>query len=273
MVMLMDRAPLERVRKLADGRIAAVARFARSGVYTYNGAEVGRPDLQTVNVYRPESEVFDQTAMASFAHKAITVGHPSQAVTADNWSAHSVGWTEGKIARDGEFVEIPLMLADASAVRAYDSGEARELSAGYTSDLVWGDGVAPDGTSYQATMRQIRGNHIALVPQGRAGSACRIGDSSTGTSSMFNDAEYQLFNSDRGRVIIAQARASHHRKNAYLGDRAPEFTDAQAAMAVKHAAAQEAGAQSLADSSAAQTENLKIAQAAADAARRQRYVR
>jgi len=108
MVMLLDRAPLERVRKLADGRIAAVARFARSGVYTYTGTEVGRPDLATVNVYRPESEVFDQAAMASFGHKAITIGHPTEAVSAGNWKDHSVGWTEGKIARDGEFVEIPL---------------------------------------------------------------------------------------------------------------------------------------------------------------------
>lgn len=251
MVMLMDRAPLERVRKLADGRIAAVARFARSGVYTYTGAEVGRADLSTVNVYRPESEVFDQAAMASFAHKAITVGHPAQAVTADNWSAHSAGWTEGKIARDGEFVEIPLMLADASAVKAYESGEARELSAGYTSELTWGDGVAPDGTVYQATMRHIRGNHIALVSQGRAGSTCRIGDSSTGTNVMFTDAEHQLFNSDEGRNIIAYAKMCHRTSKAWMGDRAPEFTDAQAAEAIKkHVAQYEAGQRAIAEMTA-----------------------
>lgn len=224
MVMLMDRAPLERVRKLADGRIAAVARFARSGVYTYSGAEVGKPHLSSVNVYRPEDEVFSQDAMASFAHKAITVGHPAQAVTADNWSAHSAGWTEGKVARDGEFVEIPLMLADASAVKAYESGQARELSAGYTSELVWGDGVAPDGTSYQATMRQIRGNHIALVPQGRAGSHCRIGDSiSTGAAPMFTDAQLAAFrDSDEGREAVAYARSTHnlnaHRAGPWHGE-------------------------------------------------------
>lgn len=269
MVMLMDRAPLERVRKLEDGRIAAVARFARSGVYTYNGSEVGRPDLSTVNVYRPETEVFDQAAMASFAHKAITVGHPSSDVTAANWKAHSVGWTEGKIARDGEFVEIPLMLADASGVQAYESGQARELSAGYTSDLVWGDGVAPDGTAYQATMRTIRGNHIALVPQGRAGSACRIGDSSIGSLTMFTDAERQLFDSEEGRLIIAQAKMKHVRTHAYLGDRAPQFTDSQAAAAIKRAAAQKAGAQAVIDQSVNDTEAWK---ALAAEARRSRYL-
>ena len=174
-----DRAPLEKVRRLADGRIAAVAKFARSGCYTYSGAEVGRPDLPTVTVYRPDDEVFSADAMASFAHKAITLDHPGEGVTAANWKSVSVGFTEGRVARDGGFIEIPLMLADASAVQAYDTGKARELSAGYQCELVWGDGVAPSGEKFQATQRQIRGNHIALVPQGRAGSQCKIGDSMT----------------------------------------------------------------------------------------------
>lgn len=176
-ITLHDRAPLEKVRRLADGRIAAVAKFARTGCQTYAGAEIGRPDMATVTVYRPESEVFSEDAMASFAHKAITLGHPTDgAVTATNWRKTAVGFTEGRVARDGGFVEIPLMLADAEAVAAYDRG-VRELSAGYKCELIWGDGIAPDGTRYQATQKAIRGNHIALVPQGRAGSDARIGDS------------------------------------------------------------------------------------------------
>lgn len=176
-IQLQDRAPLTRTRKLADGRLAAVARFSRSGVYQYTGAELGRPDLGTVNVYRPESEVFDEAAMASFAHKAITLDHPGEAVTAANWRSTSRGWTEGKVARDGQFVEIPLMLADAEAVTAYESGRATELSAGYSCELIWGDGIAPDGTRYAAKQQRLRGNHIALVARGRAGPACSIGDS------------------------------------------------------------------------------------------------
>lgn len=216
-ITLHDRAPLEKVRRLADGRIAAVAKFARSGCYSYAGSEVGRPDLQAVTVYRPESEVFDQAAMASFAHKAITIDHPAGSVTADNWKTHSVGWTEGKVARDGEFVEIPLMLADASAVRAYDAGK-RELSAGYTCDLTWGDGIAPDGTRYQATMRTLRGNHIAIVGAGRAGSECRIGDSMNNTT--LADAAIT--------AEVARQRSEHDLRFAFMGDRAPTFDEARA---------------------------------------------
>lgn len=208
-----DRAPLEKVRRLADGRIVAVAKFARSGVQQYTGAELGRPDLATVNVYRPESEVFDEAAMASFAHKAITLGHPAGGVTIDNWKQVAAGWTEGKVARDGEYVEIPLILADAEAIRAYDSGAARELSAGYACDFIWGDGVTPSGEPFQATQKKIRGDHIAQVPKGRAGEKARIGD-----SAMTNDI-------DQINLEVAQMRASHTRKFAFMGDRAPPFNE------------------------------------------------
>lgn len=205
-----DRAPLEKVRRLADGRIAAVAKFARSGCYTYSGAEVGRPDLPTVTVYRPDDEVFSADAMASFAHKAITLDHPNEGVTAANWKSVSVGFTEGRVARDGGFIEIPLMLADAAAVDAYETGKARELSAGYQCELVWGDGVSPSGEKFQATQRQIRGNHVALVPQGRAGSQCKIGDSmsSNGSIASVRDAVFGKATLTDAQKLTVDARAN-----------------------------------------------------------------
>ncbi|WP_333605981.1 DUF2213 domain-containing protein [Novosphingobium sp.] len=206
-----DRAPLEKVRRLADGRIAAVAKFARSGCYTYTGAEVGRPDLPSVTVYRPEDEVFSADAMASFAHKAITLDHPSECVTAANWKSVSVGFTEGRVARDGAFIEIPLKLADASAVAAYDSGRARELSAGYSCDLVWEDGVAPDGTRFQAKQTRIRGNHIAQVLAGRAGSECRIGDSmahDNSSTQSVRDAAFGKYRLGDSQKVAIDARAA-----------------------------------------------------------------
>lgn len=181
----VDRAPIESVRRLPDGRLAAVVKFARSGTQTYLGSEVGRPDLSTVTVYRSEDEVFHEDAMASFAHKSITLGHPSEPVTADNWKRLSVGFTEGRVARNGAFLEIPMMVADASAISAIDSGTAKQLSAGYSCELQWGDGVAPDGTPYQAKQVGIKANHIAIVAEARGGPELRIGD--TQKSSVFDE--------------------------------------------------------------------------------------
>ncbi|MDT9702463.1 DUF2213 domain-containing protein, partial [Streptomyces sp. P17] len=88
------------------------ARVARTGIQQYLGSEVGRPDLEVVTVYRPESEVFKADSMASFAHRPITDDHPDEAVTADNWKDYSVGQTGEEIKRDGDFLRVPMMVAD-----------------------------------------------------------------------------------------------------------------------------------------------------------------
>ena len=232
-----DRAPIEKVRRLADGRIAAVAKFARSGCYDYAGAEVGRPDLPKVTVYRSDDEVFSEAAMASFAHKAVTLDHPSEAVSAANWRKVSVGYTEGRVARDGGFVEIPLILADADAVNAYERGTARELSAGYECELVWGDGVAPDGTAFQAKQVGIRGNHLAIVPAGRAGNECRIGDAAT-VSSDTHSSPRDLY-IDRLCDIPEGSTAKARQISQAFADSRPTMTPPTASQAARDAARQQ----------------------------------
>lgn len=176
MLNFTDRAPLSTTRRTSDGYLATVARSVRTGVQLYAGSEVGRPDLATVNVYRPASEVHSADALQSFSHAPVTINHPSVAVTADNWKELAVGEvsTAAQVDSDG-WVSLPLILKDSAAIAAVESGK-RELSAGYTCELVWGDGVAPDGTAYQATQRGIKINHLAIVDKARAGSEARIGD-------------------------------------------------------------------------------------------------
>ena len=174
-MLLIDAADIAGTRITADGYLVADARVARIGVQQYLGVEVGRPDLTTVSVYRPAEEVFKADSLASFAHRPVTVGHPRDAVNAKSWRLHSVGSTGGDIARDGDFVRVPLAVMDADAIQSVQSGK-REVSMGYRCRLEWADGVAPDGKPYQAIQRDININHAAIVPVGRAGSECRIGD-------------------------------------------------------------------------------------------------
>jgi hypothetical protein len=96
-------------------------------------------------------------------------------VDASNWKGLAVGFTDGTVARDGDFVRVPMMVTDAATIAAYDDGKA-ELSAGYDCELEFTAGTTPEGAHYDATMKDIRGNHIAIVDRGRAGSECRIGD-------------------------------------------------------------------------------------------------
>jgi hypothetical protein len=175
MLQFTDRAPITGTKRTADGYLTAVAKSVRTGVQQYLGIELGRPDLAMVGVYRPEDAVFDQASLQSFSHAPVTLNHPTVAVTADNWKELAVGEVSTAARKDGIWLELPLVLKDSAAIAAVESGK-RELSAGYTSELTWADGVAPDGTPYQATMSEIRINHLAIVDKARAGSEARIGD-------------------------------------------------------------------------------------------------
>ena len=180
-MQLFDAVTLGEPRLTRAGYLVADAKIARTGIQLYAGKEVdpenkqGHRDRAIVRVYRPESEVFSTEALASFAHCPITNDHPTEAVSAANWKGLSVGITGNEIARDGDYIRVPMVVMDSAAVAAWKDGK-RELSCGYESKIVFDAGTTPDGEAYDAIQTNIRGNHLAIVARGRAGSECRIGD-------------------------------------------------------------------------------------------------
>lgn len=172
----VDKAAISGTRLTGDGYLVAEVRTARTGIQDYAGYEVGKPEMPIVKVYRPAEEVFSKDSLGSYAHRPVTNDHPREAVTADNWASVAVGQVGDQIARDGEFVRVPLIVMDAAAIKAIESGK-RELSAGYTCDLAFEPGTTPDGQQYDAVQKGIKINHVAIVQYGRAGSEARIGDS------------------------------------------------------------------------------------------------
>lgn len=172
---IVDTVLLGDARVSPEGYLEANARTARTGIQQYLGREVGRPDIPVVNVYRSEDEVFSTSSLQTFSKIPMTNDHPSVAVNAENWRDLAVGVTGDEVLRDGQFLKIGLKITDAGAVKDIRDGK-RELSVGYDTVLIWEDGVAPDGTPYQAKQTQISANHIAIVRQGRAGAEVRIGD-------------------------------------------------------------------------------------------------
>ena len=172
---MTDAATLTGACATDEGYLVANVRTARIGTQDYRGSELDRPDLDTVTVYRDESEVFRKASLQTFGLLPVTDDHPVDLVTADTARMVSVGTTNEEVLRDGEYLRIGIKLTDAATIRKVQDGK-RELSVGYTSELVWGDGIAPDGTAYQARQTNIVGNHIAIVDAGRAGPLARIGD-------------------------------------------------------------------------------------------------
>lgn len=183
-IQFKDALFLDGLKRTRDGYLAASAKVARTGIQLYDGASVGRPDMPVVRVYRPEEEVFSKDAIKSYAHRPVTLGHPSVQVDASNWKEYSVGQTGEDVVRDGEVVRVPMVLMDAAAIKAVDSG-VRELSMGYTAEIDFVDGVTPSGEPYDAIQKNMRMNHLAVVAEARGGSALKIGDSKTkGDSAM-----------------------------------------------------------------------------------------
>lgn len=159
----------------ADGYMKAMPRVARTGIQKYLGVECGRPEMDTVRVYRPEGSVFHNDAMHSYTHLPVTVDHPRSMVSADTWKKHAVGETGDEVVRDGHTVRVPMMLRDAKAIQLVKDGK-RQLSVGYACDLQWADGVTPEGEKYDAIQTNIRGNHLAIVTDARGGPLLTIGD-------------------------------------------------------------------------------------------------
>lgn len=168
-----DTLTVDGMKRTRDGYLVASVRAARTGIQEYAGVEVGKPDMAKVRVYRPETEVFKKDAMASFTTIPVTVDHPNVAVTADNWREYAVGSTGEDIARDGDFIRVPIIVKDAAAIRQIEAGK-RQLSMGYTCDLLWGDGVTPDGLTFNAIQQNLSGNHLAIVSAARGGSFLTI---------------------------------------------------------------------------------------------------
>lgn len=170
-----DAVTVSGTRRTAEGYLIADANAVRTGIQLYAGSEVGKPQMPVVRVYRAEEQVRDANSLRSFSHAPVTLDHPSEMVSADNWKALAVGEVSTEAAWDGNRIRLPLILKDAAAIQAVQGGK-RELSAGYTCDLLWEAGKTPSGEAYDARQTNIRANHVAIVERGRAGSECRIGD-------------------------------------------------------------------------------------------------
>jgi uncharacterized protein len=153
-------------RKRPGGTLVADAHLSRAGVQRYRNSD-GSERIE----YRPESEVFDPESMASFEMLPLTNEHPPDGeVTAENAKALSVGTTGDTIRRDGIHLASSIVVLDAAAVKLVEQGK-RQLSCGYTCDLDMTPGVTPHGERYDAIQKNIRGNHVAIVDVGRAGTA------------------------------------------------------------------------------------------------------
>ena len=163
-----------------EGYLIAPGRAAKTGVQQYLRKELelkdGNPN-DIVNVYRPPEEVFKQSYLDSFNGAVITYLHPKKLVDSDSYQAVTKGNINSPGVQDGDFVKVNLVIQDKATIKRVENGDA-ELSTGYTAEYHPEPGVTADGVAYEYVQRDMRVNHVAVLPvnSARAGRQARIFD-------------------------------------------------------------------------------------------------
>ncbi|MBR7998278.1 DUF2213 domain-containing protein [Burkholderia vietnamiensis] len=147
---------------------------ARTGDMLYAEGEVpieAGPD-GLIRISRTPEEVFRDETMASCQGKDVTLDHPDDFVAPANYTTLTRGVMLNP--RRGSGIEDDLLLADIlikdpAAITAVQDEEIEEVSLGYEADY---EQVSPG----RGVQRNIVVNHVAIVPRGRCGPRCAIGD-------------------------------------------------------------------------------------------------
>lgn len=147
--------------------------ISKVGVFPYTGASLpGAPDPTRVYaVYRPAEELADQECLDSLKLLPWIDDHVMLGSEEDGLTPPEQKGIAGVIGEDVYF-ESPHIRANIKAfseqMAKTIAGGKRELSLGYRCVYDWTPGIY-EGTRYDVVQRQIRGNHLALVREGRMG--------------------------------------------------------------------------------------------------------
>lgn len=170
-----------KLKKTSEGYLEGYAIATRTGVFNYM-----KSDGSIQKELRLPLEVFKQEAVDSFKLLPITDDHPQEQVNSENIKQLAVGFTGEDIKRKDSYLLTKLKITDKKAISNIDAGK-RGLSYGYTTDLIKQEGLY-NGEKYDYIQTNIKGNHLAIVYQGRAGDKARLRLDDQGAVCVFNNS-------------------------------------------------------------------------------------
>lgn len=197
LVSRFDVATIGSPERTPQGFLRVPAYLTRAGVFSYRGA-----NGKVVREYRPASEVFAPSSLASLSAAPVTDLHPSEMVSPANVRKLSVGHVSEQVKQDGHLVASSITVQDEAAIAKVERGERREISMGYRCRIDATPGSF-EGEQYDVVQRDIVYNHAALGPRnwGRAGRevALRI---DSGDEPEDDDVALQVFRLDSSAALI-----------------------------------------------------------------------
>lgn len=163
-----------------DGRLrVAVSNISKSNVCDYLGREIPNWEalgLSSRKIYKllrhPE-----ELAKAAHTFNGIPILDTHVPSTAwDHPHGRVVGTTGTEAKFEPPYLKNSLIIWTEEAIDGIESNKQRELSCGYRYQVDMTPGTF-EGEAYDGVMREILGNHVALVEDGRAGTDVIVGDS------------------------------------------------------------------------------------------------
>ena len=163
--------------------------ISREQVTGYLGEEVpgweslGLDPARLYQVYRPGAEL----AKAAPTCNGLPILWQHHHESAEEpQTEHRIGSMGTDAVYENGYLDNSLIFTVADAIAAIDDGSCRELSLSYFYDPDLTPGVW-NGQPYDIVMRNIRGNHLALVETGRAGPTVAVADAAPKEGNMNND--------------------------------------------------------------------------------------
>ncbi|MXV35968.1 MULTISPECIES: DUF2213 domain-containing protein [unclassified Saccharibacter] len=191
----MERLAIDRMGSVRtfdkDGRLhVETTPISKANICGYFGREIPRSEElglkpeQTYRLLRDPIEL--ERGAATFNGLPVLDDHPtntSRVTAADPQKHIVVGSTMRNAIFEDPYLKNGLTIWDGPLIEKIKSGQQRELSCGYDYDADMTPGTYK-GEPYDGRMTNIRGNHVALVPNGRAGSDVTVHDTAQGAPIM-----------------------------------------------------------------------------------------
>lgn len=134
--------------------------------------ELGLDAEKMYSVYRPAEEL--AKGYKTFNGLPLLLEHHPE--SAENpQKLHRVGSLGTDAEWNPPYLDISLHVTDQAAIDAIEQGRFKELSAAYQYEPIIQRGEF-NGQPYDIVMKNIRGNHVALVREGRAGPDVVVAD-------------------------------------------------------------------------------------------------
>jgi uncharacterized protein len=171
-----------------EGFLRVEGRIMRSEALPYSDG------VTQWNEYRSRAEI--EKSLESFKMAVVTLGHPEDMVHLDNVESVQVGHLGSALRWDDELkdhIRADFLITHKAGLDAVADG-THELSVGFLANVIPVSGIDANGVPYSFEQIDIEGNHVAIVPEGRAG----------------HDAKLLL---DGAAILVADANTPQQRKD------------------------------------------------------------